>query len=143
MPIDDVNMGRSSRVWNPNLVNLYGCTIGNDCSIGTFVEIGPDVVIGDRCRIQAFSFIPKGVTLEDDVFIGPNVTFTNDKHPPSHGKWDAIQTLVKKGATIGAGALILPGVTIGEKALIGAGAVVTKDVPPFGTVYGVPARVKG
>ena len=81
MPIVDTVIGEGTKIWHPELVNLYGCTIGENCNIASFVEIGPEVVVGDRCRIQSFSFIPKGVILGNDVFIGPNVTFTNDKHP--------------------------------------------------------------
>jgi len=108
--------------------------------IAAFVEVGRGVVIGNRVRVQAHSFIPSGVVIEDDVFIGPRVTFTNDKEPPSRrGDWSTIQTRVESGAAIGAGAVILPGVTIGQGALIGAGAVVTRDVPPGAVWVGCPA----
>ncbi len=107
--------------------------------IHSHVWIGDGVRIGKKCKIQAFAFIPGGVTIEDDVFIGPRVTFTNDKYPPSSGKHWA-PTLVEKGAIVGAGAVILPGVTIGRGAIVGAGSVVTKDVPAHATVYGNPAR---
>jgi UDP-2-acetamido-3-amino-2,3-dideoxy-glucuronate N-acetyltransferase len=113
--------------------------IGQDGNIGAFCEIGNNVVIGDRVRVGAMSYIPEGVTIEDDVFIGPRVTMTNDKYPPS-GKENWKQTLIKKNAAIGAGVTIVCGVTIGECALIGAGSVVTKDVPAYQTWYGVPAR---
>ncbi len=116
-----------------------GATIGEGSKVHSHVWIGPRVVIGARCKIQAFAFIPDGVTIEDDVFLGPRVTFTNDAHPPSGGKgWES--TLVKRGAVIGANATILPGVTIGEGAVVGAGAVVTRDVPDHATVVGNPAR---
>lgn len=115
------------------------CTIGSNCTIHSHVCIFADVKIGDGVKIQSFTYIPKGVTIEDDVFIGPHVCFTNDKYPPSHGRAWAT-TLVKKGASIGAGAIILPGVTIGEYAKIGAGSVVTKDVPANEIWMGNPAH---
>jgi len=131
-------VGNNTQVWHPNKSVILDCIIGNDCSIHAPVWIGNNVSIGDRCRIQAFSFIPEGVTIEDDVFIGPHVCFTNDKLPPSYGKhWGKI--VVKKGASIGANCTILPNVTIGEGALIGAGSVVTKDVPPGEIWVGNPA----
>ena len=122
-------------------VNLYGCKIGNECRIAAFVEIQRGVVIGDRCKIEAFAFIPSGVTIEDEVFVGPRATFTNDLHPRAVGDWEIIPTVVKKGASIGAGAIIVCGATIGEGATVGAGAVVTKDVASGTTVVGNPARV--
>ena len=121
-------------------VNLYGCKIGNECRIAAFVEIQRGVVIGDRCKVEAFAFIPSGVTIEDEVFIGPRATFTNDLHPHAVGDWSITPTVVKKGASVGAGAVIVCGVTIGENATVGAGAVVTKDVPAGTTVVGNPAR---
>lgn len=123
-----------------DFVNLYGCRIGNDCRIAAFVEIQRGVVIGDRCKVEAFAFIPSGVTIEDEVFIGPRATFTNDLHPRAVGEWSITPTVVKRGASIGAGAIIVCGVTVGEGATIGAGAVVTKDVPAGATVVGNPAR---
>ena len=130
----------TTRVWYPHLSNIHPkADIGEYCVIHSHVWIGEDVHIGNNVKIQAFSFIPDGVTIEGNVFIGPRVTFTNDKYPPSGGKgWQ--KTLVCAGASIGAGAIILPGITIGEGAKIGAGAVVTKDVPNFTTVVGNPAR---
>jgi acetyltransferase-like isoleucine patch superfamily enzyme len=129
-----------TKIWHPDLVNIYGdCKIGQNCNVGAFVEIGPGVVIGDNVSIAAFCFIPSGVTIEDDCFIGPRVTFCNDKYPPSHkDAWQPI--LVKKGASIGAGSIILPGVTIGEKAQIGAGTIITSDIKPGWRVVGNPAR---
>ncbi len=124
-----------------NFVNLYGCTIGDGCRVAAFVEIQRGVTIGDRCKIEAFAFIPSGVTIEDEVFVGPRATFTNDLHPQAVGDWEITPTLVKKGASIGAGAIIICGVTIGEGAVVGAGAVVTKDVPPHSMVVGNPAKV--
>ena len=126
-------------VWFEAQSNIGACEIGMGCIIHSHVWIGDGVIIGKRCKVQAFSFIPTGVTIESDVFIGPRVTFTNDKHPPSNGKgWE--KTLVCAGAVIGAGAIILPGITIGAKAIVGAGAVVTKDVPSGATVVGNPAK---
>jgi len=122
-------------------VNLYGCKIGKECRIAAFVEIQRGVTIGDRCKVEAFAFIPSGVTIEDEVFVGPRATFTNDLHPHAVGDWSITPTLVKKGASIGAGAIVVCGVTIGEGAMVGAGAVVTRDVPPGATVVGNPARV--
>ena len=121
-------------------VNLYGCRIGRDCKIAAYVEVQRNVTIGDRCKIEAFAFIPTGVTIEDEVFVGPRVTFTNDLYPKVVGDWDIVPTTVKKGASIGAGAVIVCGVTIGENALVGAGAVVTRDVPPGALVVGNPAH---
>lgn len=103
--------------------------LGTNCKIHHYTWIGDEVVIGNNCKIQAFAFIPNGVTIEDNVFIGPHVCFTNDKHPKAQGDWELKNTVVKKGASIGANATILPGITIGENAMIGAGSVVTKDVP--------------
>lgn len=120
-------------IWHPELSVIETDDIGPDCTIHAFVWIGPGVTIGDRCKIQAFAFIPPGVTIGDDCFIGPRVTFTNDKHPPSDN-WE--QTIVEDGAVIGAGAVILPGVTIGAKAMIGAGSLVIHDVAPGALVKG-------
>ena len=134
-----MTIGFGTTIYHPELSNFINPTIGKQCVVHAPVWIG-DVKIGDRCKIQAFAFIPTGITIEDDVFIGPHVCFTNDKNPPSGGKWS--ETFVKKGAVIGAGSVILPGITIGEKAVIGAGSVVTKDVPDNNIVYGNPARMK-
>jgi acetyltransferase-like isoleucine patch superfamily enzyme len=123
-------------------VNIFGCKIGRNCKIAAFVEIQKGVKIGDNCAIEAFVFIPSGVTIEDEVFIGPHVCFTNDKKPRAvNPGWKTTPTIVKKGASIGAGSIILCGVTIGEKAMIAAGSVVTKDVPQKTLVAGNPAKV--
>ena len=119
---------------------ILDCIIGHGCVIHAPVWIGNNVVIGNDCRIQAFTFIPDGVTIGNNVFVGPNVTFTNDKNPPSQ-QWD--KTHIEDGVSIGAGAVILPGLTIGKNARIGAGAVVTKSVPPEETWVGNPARKHG
>jgi UDP-2-acetamido-3-amino-2,3-dideoxy-glucuronate N-acetyltransferase len=139
---DDVKLGRDVTIFE--FVNLYGCEIGDESRIGTFVEIQRDAVIGRRVRVQSHTFICSGVRIEDDVFVGHNVTFINDRHPSAEaartGSWTLEPTLVRRGAAIGSGAVILCGLTIGEGARIGAGAVVTRDVPAFGEVAGVPAR---
>ncbi len=131
-------VGFNTHFWHPELSNIGECEIGDGCIIHSHVWIGDGVKIGNHVRIQAFAFIPPGVTIEDGAFIGPRATFLNDKHPPSD---DWQETLVKQGARIGGGAVILPGVIIGEFALVGAGAVVTADVPQLTTVVGSPARV--
>ena len=149
MPIaKDVILGKNVVIHHPDLVNLYGCTIGDDCKIGTFVEVQSGVKIGARCKLQSYVFIPPGVVLEDGVFVGPHACFTNDKNPKAvddagalNTSWILTPTLVRRGANIGANATILCGITIGEGATIGAGSVVTKDVPAGATVYGNPARV--
>jgi len=138
----DVKLG--ARVRLNAFINLYGCTIGDDAMIGTFVEIQRDVLVGARCRIQSHTFICSGVTLEPEVFVGHGVMFINDRHPTVAatlgGSWKMERCLVRRGASIGSGALVFGGVTIGEGAVIGAGAVVNRDVPARTTVAGVPAR---
>jgi len=124
-----------------DFVNLYGCTIGRDCKIAAFCEVQKGVKIGDRCKVEAYAFIPSGVTIEDEVFVGPHAVFTNDIRPKAVGDWEIVPTLVKKGASIGAGAVIICGLTIGEGAMVGAGSVVTKDVPPHSVVMGNPAWI--
>lgn len=145
---DNVKLGRDVRI--RAFVNLYGCTIGDDVRIGTFVEIQKGATIGSNCKIQSHTFICEGVTLEDEVFVGHGVTFINDRFPratneeglpKNEAEWTCEPTLVKRGASIGSGATILCGVTIGERAIVGAGSVVTKDVPPGKIVSGNPARV--
>ncbi len=148
----DVAIDPSATVYRPDLVNLYGCIIGPGAKIGAFVEIRSGVVIGRNVKVQAFAFIPEGVTLEEGVFVGPHACFTNDLYPMAvnpdgslkqETDWQIVPTLVKQGASIGANATILCGLTIGRSALIGAGAVVTKDVPDFAIAAGNPARVIG
>jgi UDP-2-acetamido-3-amino-2,3-dideoxy-glucuronate N-acetyltransferase len=144
----DVKLGVDVRIYS--FVNAYGCDIGDETRVGAFVEIQKGVKIGRRCKISSHSFLCEGVTIEDDVFVGHGVMFTNDKYPRATGPdgapqteadWKVVPTVVKKGASIGTNATILPGITIGENALVGAGAVVTRDVPGGSTVSGVPARV--
>ncbi|MBD2676742.1 MULTISPECIES: acyltransferase [Nostoc] len=149
---NDVKLGTNVKIFHPDLVNLYGCVIGDDTKIGAFVEIQQDVTIGSRCKISSHSFLCEGVVLEDEVFIGHGVMFTNDLYPRATNEdgslktaddWYTIKTLVKRCASIGSNATILPGVTIGEKAIVGSGATVTRDVPDYAIVVGVPARVIG
>jgi acetyltransferase-like isoleucine patch superfamily enzyme len=139
--IKKTKIGRSARIYDQ--VNLYGCKIGRNTKIDAFVYIEENVTIGDNCKIRPFVFIPTGVSIEDNVFIGPNVTFTNDKHPRAHGDWTLLTTNVKKNASIGAGTIINPGIEIGENALIGSGSVVTKNIPANAIAVGVPAKVVG
>ena len=145
--LSNVKLGRDVRIYS--FVNAYGCEIGDDSRVGAFVEIQKGVVIGRRCKISSHSFLCEGVTIEDNVFIGHGVVFTNDKFPratnpdgspQSEADWQVVPTLVKGGASIGSNATIIAGVVIGEKALVGAGAVVTRDVPDGAVVAGVPAR---
>ncbi len=152
MPIAaDVKLGQKVQIHHPGLVNLYCCSVGDDTKIGAFVEIQKNAAVGARCKISSHSFICEGVSIEDDVFIGHGVLFINDRYPratsggvlQTEEHWKVIPTLVKRGASIGSGAVILCGVTIGIEALVGAGAVVTRDVPENTIVSGVPARVRG
>ena len=133
-------IGKGTKFWYEQFSNIGACTIGEDCVIHSHVWIGDGVVIGNRVKIEAFTFIPPGVTIEDDVFVGPRVTFTNDKYPPSPSKDAWLKTLIKKGASLGACTVVLPGVTVGEGARIGAGTIVTKDVPNGELRVGNPAR---
>src|SRR3977135_2868909 len=146
MPIDrNVQLGNGVRIHHPELVNLYGCVIGDETRIGAFVEVQVDAKIGKRCKISSHTFICEGVTIEDEVLIGHNVTFVNDSFPratiatgalQTEADWKVEVTLVKKGASIGSGATILSNVVIGENALIGAGSIVTSDVPANAIVAG-------
>lgn len=144
----DVEIGEGSVV--RDFVNLYGCKIGCDTKIGTFVEIQKNASIGDRCKISSHTFICEGVTIEDEVFVGHGVMFINDLYPraateggalQTEADWEVVPTRIKKGASIGSGATILGGVVVGEAAIVGAGAVVTRDVPDKAIVAGNPAKV--
>jgi len=136
--IKDIESGKNTRIYDH--VNLFKCKIGKNCKIDAFVYIEEGVIIGNRVKIRPFTFIPSGVTIEDDVFIGPNVTFTNDLYPKINSKWTMLKTVIKKGASIGAGSVILP-VTIGRHVLIGAGSTVTRNIPDNSLAIGNPARV--
>jgi len=144
----DVKLGRNVKL--SKFVNLYGCSIGDNTKIGAFVEIQKNARVGKRCKISSHTFICEGVTIEDNAFVGHNVTFINDKYPRSINNngglqteedWKVEPTVVKKGASIGSGATILCNITIGENAIVGAGSVVTRDVPPATIVAGNPARI--
>ncbi|MGP9813819.1 DapH/DapD/GlmU-related protein [Rhodopseudomonas sp. NSM] len=151
MPIaKDVQLGRDVRIFHPDLVNLYGCSIGDETRLGTFVEIQAGASIGARCKISSHSFICEAVTIEDEVFVGHGVMFTNDKYPRATtadgqpqgpADWTVEPTRVGRRASIGSNATILCGISIGAGAIVGAGAVVTKDVPAGAVVAGVPARI--
>jgi len=153
MPIaSDVTLGRDVRIFQPELVNLYGCAIDAETKIGAFVEIQKNASVGARCKISSHTFICEGVTIEDEVFIGHGVMFTNDPYPravnedgtlQTEADWAVVKTRVKRRAAIGSNVTIMAGVTIGEGALVGAGAVVTRDVADYSIVAGVPARVVG
>jgi acetyltransferase-like isoleucine patch superfamily enzyme len=144
----DVKLGQGVKL--AKFINLYGCEIGDDTKIGTFVEVQKNATIGKRCKISSHTFVCEGVTIEDNVFIGHSVTFINDMYPrattaegalQTEADWKVDRTLVKKGASIGSGSTILANVTIGENAIVGAGSVVTKDVPANVIVAGNPAKV--
>jgi len=149
---DSVRMGRGVEIPQPSLVNLYGCVVGDQAKIGAFVEIQKNAIIGARCKISSHTFICEGVVIEDGVFVGHGVMFTNDRFPrataadgrlQTEADWQVATTRVKHGASIGSNATIIAGVTIGAHAFVGAGAVVTKDVPDYAIVAGVPARKIG
>ena len=146
--INNVKLGKDVKIYD--FVNLYGCTIDDGTKIGTFVEIQKNAFIGKNCKISSHTFICEGVHIDDNVFVGHNVTFINDKHPRATNEdgsmqtdndWRVVETFVKKGASIGSSSTIMCGITIGENSLVGAGAVVTKDVPPNSIVAGVPAKL--
>lgn len=150
MPISaNVTLGQGVQIFQPDLVNLYGCTIGDETKIGAFVEVQKNASIGKRCKISSHTFVCEGVTIEDDVFVGHGVMFINDLYPratadgrlQTEADWQVVPTLVKRGSSLGSGAVILAGVTIGEGAMVGAGAVVTHDVPDHTIAKGVPARL--
>jgi UDP-2-acetamido-3-amino-2,3-dideoxy-glucuronate N-acetyltransferase len=153
MPVSDsVKLGADVRIFQPTLVNLYGCTIGAETKIGAFVEIQKNATIGVRCKISSHTFICEGVHIEDEVFIGHGVMFTNDRFPratnpdgslQTEADWKVEETRIRKQASIGSNATIVAGITIGKGALVGAGAVVTRDVPDYAIVAGVPAKVIG
>jgi acetyltransferase-like isoleucine patch superfamily enzyme len=151
MPIaSSVRLGRDVVIHHPDLVNLYGCEIGDSTKIGAFVEIQKNASIGRLCKISSHTFICEGVSIEDDVFVGHGVMFINDRYPrataagglQTDADWNVIPTRIRRGASIGSGAIIMCGVTIGSRAMVGAGAVVTHDVPDDAVVAGVPARVR-
>jgi acetyltransferase-like isoleucine patch superfamily enzyme len=148
----DVKLGRDVAVPHPELVNLYGCEIGDETRVGAFVEVQKNAAVGARCKISSHSFVCEGVLIEDEVFVGHGVMFTNDLYPratrpdgrpQTDADWVCVATRVRTGASIGSNATILPGVVIGLGALVGAGAVVTRDVPDHAIVAGVPARIVG
>lgn len=153
MPVsDNVRFGNNVKIAQPSLVNLYGCSIGDESKIGAFVEVQKNAAIGARCKVSSHSFICEGVHIGDEVFIGHGVMFINDRYPlatttdgtlQTEANWAVEATRVKRRASIGSNATIVCGVTIGEGALVGAGAVVTRDVPDHAIVAGVPARVIG
>ena len=145
--INNVKLGKDVKIFD--FVNLYGCSIDDYSKVGTFVEIQKNASVGKHCKISSHTFICEGVHIEDNVFIGHNVTFINDKYPratnvdgsmQTESDWKVVETWVKKGASVGSSSTILCGVTIGENAIVGAGSVVTKDVPPNTIVAGVPAK---
>ena len=145
-----MKLGAGVVIHHPDLVNLYGCTVGDDTKIGTFVEIQKNATVGSRCKISSHTFICEGVTIEDEVFVGHGVMFINDRYPRAAASgrlltdadWQVVPTRVRQGAAIGSGAVILCGVTVGRRATVGAGAVVTRDVPDDAVVAGVPARLR-
>ena len=149
MPISaNVVLGRGVKIFQPELVNLYGCTVGDETKIGAFVEVQKNAIVGNRCKISSHTFICEGVTIDDDVFVGHGVMFINDLYPratedgrlQTQADWQVVPTRVKRGASIGTNSTILANLTIGENAIVGAGSVVTRDVPANTIVAGNPAR---
>ena len=145
---DDVKLGTNVRL--SKFINLYGCEIGDDTKIGSFVEIQKNAIVGRRCKISSHTFVCEGVTIEDNVFIGHGVTFVNDSYPrattvdgelQTEKDWSVERTVVKRGASIGSGSTILSNLAIGENAIVGAGSMVTRDVPPDTIVAGNPAKI--
>lgn len=136
--IEDAEIGSETVIHDQ--VNLYGCEIGDETKVDAFVYIEESVTVGDECILRPFTFIPNGVEIGDRVFVGPNVTFTNDRYPNIGTEWELEETVVEDDVAIGAGSVICPGVRVGTRSLVGAGAVVTEDVPPETTVVGNPAR---
>jgi len=152
MGIRNVTLGDGARFTHPDLVNAYCCSIGRDTVVGPFVEIQKGATIGERCKISSHSFICEGVTIEDEVMVAHGVMFTNDLFPEAttedgelqrDGDWPLVTTIVRRRASVGSNATIIAGVVVGEGALVAAGAVVTRDVPPYTLVIGSPARVSG
>ena len=147
----DVQLGEGVEIRHPDLVNLYGCIVGDATKIGAFVEIQKNARVGSRCKVSSHTFVCSGVTIEDEVFIGHGVMFTNDSYPhattdgqlQTEQDWKEIPTTIRSGASIGSNVTVLAGLTVGEHAMVGAGAVVTKDVPAHAIVVGAPARVIG
>jgi acetyltransferase-like isoleucine patch superfamily enzyme len=146
----DSKIGKNTKLWR--FINLYGCTVGEDCSIGAFVEIQKGVTVGNKVKVQSHSFICEGVTIKDNVFVGHHVVFINDNYPRATNAkgqkavrrdWKLLPIMVKKGASVGSNATILGGITIGKYAMVGAGSVVTKNVPDYAIVCGNPAKIVG
>ena len=148
---EDVKLGHGVKIFHPSLVNLYGCSIGGETKIGSFVEIQKNAFIGAKCKISSHTFICEGVTIEDEVFIGHGVMFTNDLYPRATGEngllgeddWEMVPTTICKGASIGSGAVIICGIKVGSNAMVGAGAVVTRDIADYAMAVGNPARIIG
>jgi UDP-2-acetamido-3-amino-2,3-dideoxy-glucuronate N-acetyltransferase len=152
MITSDVVLGKNVQIFQPDLVNLYGCTIGDNVKIGAFVEIQKGVLVGNDCKISSHAFLCEGVSLEDGVFVGHGVMFINDIYPEAvnadgalqtEADWSVAKTRIKARASIGSNATIIGGITIGKGALVGAGAVVTRDIPDYAIAAGVPAKVIG
>ncbi len=150
--LKDVELGANVRIFQPDLVNMYGCSVGDGTKVGAFVEVQKGATIGRNCKVSSHTFICEGVHIEDGVFVGHGVMFINDLYPravnvdgslQTEADWKLVETHIRQRASIGSNATILAGITIGEGALVGAGAVVTKDVPPYAIVAGVPAKVIG